>query len=467
MQSVIDIRLVSNGSRFDVSEKETFEINMGGVSLLNLGDRTATYSNSFKLPPTPNNQNLLLFSSQNTVKKYPLLDVIITKGLFQQRAKLKVISFDTSYNCTVTYTNSLEVLKNTNAYDLNISTPYNSSTFISNNDTIQKLANGGSKGYYVFNGNEVSANALTIPYFSWDGKGLFFQIKDYFDLVETVTGVKITSSIINSLENIYILNPHAYRTYSVVSTTYTYKSEIDTVGVAKNKITVADILKTICQMFALELKISAYSNSIELVPISEYLLNLPIYIDGFTGVQKGLYTDYLKVNNVNYDIEDAEKLTDNYAGDVITGNGIGTKEILKINNTIPKAYTSSYLSSATEPIFDYQKKTDKIVIASLTAYAGKTQALMSGTLVRSSIYINAYNAYAIDMNGFYSTTLGLNKIFANPIILDANRWFNPLEANDIITNRVINSVQLGGKYWVDSMAYNLTTGQSKLKLIKI
>ena len=51
----INIYVFDNGNKLDVSQEETIEINMGGISLLNLQQRTYTHTNSFSLPRTPNN----------------------------------------------------------------------------------------------------------------------------------------------------------------------------------------------------------------------------------------------------------------------------------------------------------------------------------------------------------------------------------------------------------------------------
>ena len=83
----------------------------------------------------------------------------------------------------------------------------------------------------------------------------------------------------------------------------------------------------------------------------------------------------------------------------------------------------------------------------------------------SSNELVAYTAEPLSIYPAYSNIL--TPIFTNPIILDASKWFDPFTANQIMESRVINSVQLGGRYWVDSMAYNITTGQSKMTLIKL
>jgi hypothetical protein len=69
------------------------------------------------------------------------------------------------------------------------------------------------------------------------------------------------------------------------------------------------------------------------------------------------------------------------------------------------------------------------------------------------------------MSGYYSTVL--NPIFANPVILSATGYIDPLTSDTIMNDRVIKSVKLGGRYWVDDMKYNLTNGNSVLKLIKL
>ena len=87
MQQAIDIRRASDGRRFDVYPNETIEVNMGGISLLKLADRTVSYTNSFKLPRTPNNEQIFEFASQPTRNNRPSIEVVITKGLFQKTAK--------------------------------------------------------------------------------------------------------------------------------------------------------------------------------------------------------------------------------------------------------------------------------------------------------------------------------------------------------------------------------------------
>ena len=83
----------------------------------------------------------------------------------------------------------------------------------------------------------------------------------------------------------------------------------------------------------------------------------------------------------------------------------------------------------------------------------------------SSGLFDVYDMAMVTLSGVYSTIL--NPILTQPIILEVTCILNSLTANDIINTRVIKSLQLGGRYWVDSMAHDLTTGNTKMKLIKL
>ena len=63
----INIYVFQNGNKLDVSQEETIEINMGGISLLNLQQRTYTHTNSFSLPRTPNNEAELGYRLKTSV----------------------------------------------------------------------------------------------------------------------------------------------------------------------------------------------------------------------------------------------------------------------------------------------------------------------------------------------------------------------------------------------------------------
>lgn len=69
------------------------------------------------------------------------------------------------------------------------------------------------------------------------------------------------------------------------------------------------------------------------------------------------------------------------------------------------------------------------------------------------------------MSGYYSGIL--NDILTTPIIFDVETILTPYDAYYLLNNRILTSMQLGGKYFVEEMQYNLTKGTTKLKLIKL
>jgi hypothetical protein len=316
---------------------------------------------------------------------------------------------------------------------------------------------------------------IDIPNYEADNTstGLGYRFKNYLAQVTARTGVKFDGDVFGDADfhSMCVINPYAYRTYTVDYSAPEYFAnfyEKCHPDAAKCKYKVTDVLKSLCQIFRLnieEIKGVIYLNSINSV-----LENSPISIEGFNGVTKNINSGLAYLNKVNYDLADKKVLGEHYGSDTITADGIGEKEVIKMNAYVPKVFAHGY-----DFLYEFQKQSsfDKIIILKLLTISITSVSwwyLTFGTNVWNLQASGAglfYTLQLLDMSGAYSNDLGLNNIFAKPIILDATRWFNPLEANNVMTTRVINSVQLGGKYWVDSMAYNLTTGQSKMKLIKL
>ena len=88
----INIYVFQNGNKLDVSQEETIEINMGGISLLNLQQRTYTHTNSFSLPRTPNNEAELGYIGLKQVYATPRVEVIIQRGSINLRGFITVLN---------------------------------------------------------------------------------------------------------------------------------------------------------------------------------------------------------------------------------------------------------------------------------------------------------------------------------------------------------------------------------------
>ena len=88
----INIYVFQNGNKLDVNQDETIEINMGGISLLNLQQRTYTHTNSFSLPRTPNNEKELGYIGLKQVYANPRVEVIIQRGSINLRGFITVLN---------------------------------------------------------------------------------------------------------------------------------------------------------------------------------------------------------------------------------------------------------------------------------------------------------------------------------------------------------------------------------------
>ena len=447
------------GQRIDVMPNTTIEINMGGISLLNLQDRTATYSNSFTLPRTPNNEQIFAFASQPTRNNRPEIEVIIQKGLFSKNARLKVLSFEGDYKVSISYATSetLEYLQNTNFYELetaekkgdvrlaNIYTP-NSADDIK---FIEAFAEPSPIKTYVY----PIISGHTLPVGANKG-GAFLGLDSLLQILSDnniiVNGTMFSDPLIN---RVCFHNPFVVIAISELPEIIMgqYKYDIFSLNSA-TKTTfwgISDLLKSLAHIFCADVKIN--NNVITMDSLN--FNSTPITIEGLS-FSKSLYSGNAFKNYINYQIVDKDAVYSNFGGDSFFGDGEKEKEVLKINSFIPKYFAGTYFGYA-------------------FANFESPSIMLRNTTVTSTPYRINTNYYTSQLLGISPLSIAplysnlLNPIFANPVILDASGYIDPLKANQIMTTRIINSVQLGGRYWVDSMAYDLVSGNSKLKLIKL
>jgi hypothetical protein len=449
MPSAISITVTATGVRLDTYPTATIELNMGGISLLNLSDRTATYTNSFKLPNTPTNAQQLSFAGSVSVRVNPSIEVTIQKGLFQKKAVLKVVSFDSDYSCSVSYSGLYDQLKVLKLEDLFSINPY-----LSGYSTKESLITA------------IFSNDLFCPLFiktstlSLDDARIFISIEQIINQIVTVLGYNVEIDAAFSFQNDFI-----YLKDSGIGISGTTGDGYSAIigGTSTSEILVADILKAICQTYLADFQIDDLSKIIKFSSVSTLLLNSGVEINSFKTYSKLFVDTYGEVNRINYTLESSLPL--NFAGDLFTSNGLGDKELLKIAAYVPKRYLISghYL-------FDTETDTaDKIIFGTRSPVDySRTYSytyVFNGSVLTASQTVDSNDMVIISLSGVYSTIL--NPILTQPIIIDATCILNSLTANEIINTRVIKSLQLGGRYWVDSMAHDLTTGNTKMKLIKL
>lgn len=431
MRNPINITTL-DGTRLDVYPTATIEVNMGGISLLNLQDRTATYTNSFKLPRTKTNEAVFGFASQPTRNNRPSIDVIITKGLFQRQAVLKVIAFDKDYDCSIKYSDAFSKLSEYK-YDIlfNIKTIQS----IGVGFMVNTICSTGFNGlfYLVTSGKEIPSTP--------DGSAsLYVHIKTLLDRICIANNLTLSGTLLTNVDflNVYVNIPNFYLIQIGNST-----STNGWINPTFAK-TAADLIKKICILFFADFKSDGstiYLNELDLTPNG-------VNIEGFNFTKK-TYSGLKKINRVKYEV-DSGIIDLTGLKDEVVADGMGDGDLATTGLYVPKTDSLGFYGKADD---------SKTVFMSSEPLTGIVKFL------GVDYNVNGKKAAPLSISGFYSSIL--NPIFANPVILEATRNIDPITADTIMTQRIINSVQLGGRYWVDEMAYNLTTGQSKLKLIKL
>jgi len=449
MQQAIDIRTL-DGQRFDVYPNETIEVNMGGISLLNLADRTVSYTNSFKLPRTPNNEAIFQFASQPTRNDRPSIEVIISKGLFQKNATLKVKEFDGDYKCEVVYDSDIliEKLKNTNFYSLPLETIIH--VFPpdpTDKEILNKFCERTQTNRYftpvTYNhrvgdaGGGGNSNAITVG--------------SLISIIETNLSISFIGDMLSDsfFMNSFIFNKYVYLELNYLNIEQVYSTS------SFDVISISEIFKALSQIFCFDFIISG--STIELKSVINLIPLSGETIETLTNGGKHFSSGYAKENFIKYTIAD-KLVNENFGSDTILADGINNKTIIQLSSVIPPYFAGTY--------FGYDM-TDKDVYKKICIMGGGVATLntMRNSSIPYTANITSVVAAPVDMAGFYSSIL--NPIFANPVILSADGYIDPLTADTIMNNRVISSVKLGGRYWVDEMKYNLTTGKSVLKLIKL
>lgn len=444
MPSAINITTAS-GVWLDVYASETIEVNMGGISLLSLENRTVTYTNKFKMPRTPVNESVFGFASQPTRNNKPVVDVIITKGIFQKRAKLTVTDFENDYQCSISYDSdaTLDSLKALNVYTLFTDNQliYTYGAEPTQESIVLSCIDETNAVYYPVTNTHICKHSTTEPNNAALPLIRVLQLaSDY-----TFNGTLILDA---EFQKSVMFFRHIY--LQVVNDSGTWKLK-QRVNSSDGVIWFSDILKAICQIFAADMSITGSTITLNKLDVDR----TPLPLEGFTH-SKQIYSGLERTNYIRFEIVD-KAVSENFAADIITADGKGEKELFKIKSKIPGYYSGVYGGyDPTQELSD-----DDIIIMSTTEQLSD----VSYNGVDFYEVLLAPTATPASMEGVYSDTL--NPILSEPVILKAQKYLTQLEFDTLTTDRVLVSVQLGGRYWVDSLAYNLTTGNAVMTLIKL
>jgi hypothetical protein len=478
-----------NGKVFDTSPNVNIELNMGGVSLLNLSEKTVSYTNSFTLPRTPNNDSLFAYSGFKDSKNKPKIKIFIQKGLFFKSALMTVKSVTNSgYSCSIAYDENDIITALANSYPHDIYTseyfyPFNGSGYIYNLTTdglseaeafeqviygaAQKLAiindlpEQDSRPFFtIFTNTSIICNTDQEGYPNYTDNGnVFSGVWHLLHWISKSHGLKLTGSVIDDpfFQRLMIRQPNLQYLIDELSLSecYTYLRP----GATTNaKTTNKDVLNAILKMFFAEFSVENGEFRIDKITDKFTRSYEGVRIEGFT-FEKDMTSGYSsKRNYVTYKAKDeADKY---YASDYFEGEGIaGVTDVVTINSIIPDTDSVGYVT--TPEAID-----NDLMIAIDDESAGTLEGQLSwnfGAVLNSVPTIK--KAAILDIAPVYSSFM--SDIFKEPIILDASCYMDILTMDKVMKKRVIYSVGLGGQFWVETLAYSLVSGNCKMKLIKI
>lgn len=467
MQSDINIRTLT-GDRIDISPNTSVELNMGGVSLLSLEDRPIGYTNSFRLPRTPMNDNVFEFACLPNRSNRPKVDVIIESGAFQERARLVVMGGDNSgYDVSVSY-RSLDVIeefKALNVYYLPVDgyqlVSYGS-TPPTQDDYIADMCNPSNSYFYPVFRNHYFKHEPFQP------NNCAMSLTELFSRVAITTGYSFSGTLFSNsyFQNAFIVLRSLRLEVNYVSGIYWLRVRNASIS---SQLFFSDVLKSICQIFFCDMKINGNNIIIDNVKTSGTVID----IDGFDSIDKMIYTGFGLRNYIRYDVVD-KSLNPNQGGDYFVADGIGDKEVFKMKAKLPKYYSfgdpartvlTTILSSMLGGYDDAEDiaNTDIVIMSSRPVSSHVSYDGIDTVLVP-----DAPEANILGMYGIYSTPLTpvFHPTAGRPSIVKVRKTLTQLDARWIMNYRLILSRELGGTFFVDSMAYNLSNGNTVLTLIK-
>ena len=436
----IEIRTIA-GVKFDMMAGETVEVVMGAFSLLDLSLRSADYTTSFRLPRTPVNEGILEFASETTRYNRPNIAVYIRFGSKDMLGFLKVLSFDTAYSVALTFS---DFIKNMSGHTLNdivgdIVNPIYTST-VSFQAMVNDLCNGAT--YTMF--HHYSEDELPVVI----GRGIFINHAKVIDMICVKAGY--TSSIDNGvdLSKVFLFCRDWYFNIRMVSSG-NYAIDIKT-GTENQYKSISVLLKQICLLNGIYFTIDESTKIVYFRSISA-LDNTPTQIETLKMTEKKMYTGHGLKNNINYAVGDGILSTTKNA--VFYADGATTKEALELEFLIPSKIGGKYNLTDVTELVAASREGSTVNINYYRGGAGYAYVDVTTTWLEMPDLAPAY--------AFMST------VFAETSVVTAEGHIGSLDIENIMQKRIIRSVGLGGIYFVETLNYNINTGNSVLTLIKL
>ena len=462
----INIYVFDNGNKLDVSPEETIEINMGGISLLNLQQRTYTHTNSFSLPRTPNNEKELGYIGLKQVYATPRIEVIIQRGSINLRGFITVIN-TTEKTIEVSFAyddgGGFADLKNMNFYTMVYNEVYPEFDNTASGkealiDYITSMQVGGidEKIYYA---PHVVEGTVT-SYDRESGGGLVMRFIKFIELLEFELGITIEGKT-NIPDRRWVVNKWAGFGVEYKSSNtklQPFVSIRQNIGTAF--LSASDVLRAFCQYNNLDFVQTSY-NTFEFKTFAGILANEPYVIEqDILEWQKRTTTGFAFANEILFKNNNRMLAT-------LYGNGKGRSTLFTSLVSVPLRIRSREFPTSSEfQGYDLLNCDDVIFLSkSETVGYNKDFSLHTGDGVaefNSNVIKFDYELFIAEARNYTTIT---NALVA-PIIFDVTIWLSNYDFEQVSQKRMVRSVVLGGDFFVEKMAYNVNTGNAVLTLIK-
>ena len=438
----IEIRTI-DGVKFDMMVGETVETVMGGFSLLELSQRSVGYTTSFRLPRTPVNQGILEFASETTRSNRPNVAISVRFGTKELSGYLRVLSFSDVYSVTITFSG---FIKNLSGYTLNDIVADITETIYTSSAGYQDLANQLCAGatYSFFHHYSAEISIPLMP-----DMGVFINQEKILDMICVNAGY--TSSIDNGvdLSKVFLFCRDWYYEFSQLPGYGDCIVKIKA-GTEKQYKSISELLKQICLLNGIYFTVDELTRIVYFHSISALLENTPVWIETLKLTEKQMYTGHGLKNNINYAVGDGILSTTKNA--VFYADGTSTKEALELEFLIPSKIDGKHnLTDVTDLVAASREGTKQ---------NEQYQVFVNGDY----IYVDTEWLTVPDLAPVYAF---MSNVFAETSVVTAKGYIGSLDIENIMKKRIIRSVALGGTYFVESLNYNINTGNSVLTLIKL
>ena len=470
----INIYVFQNGNKLDVNQEETIEINMGGISLLNLQQRTYTHTNSFSLPRTPNNEAELGYIGLKQVYANPRIEVIIQRGSINLRGFITALNTtESTIEVSFAYDDGggFADLKNMNFYTMVYNETYPEFNDDSSGEdnllryiTAMPVGTVDEKLYYAPH----TAGGVVTAYDreNQNSGGLVIRFLKFVELLETELGITINGKT-NIPTYLWVVNKWAGFGVQYNNATYKIRPFVSLrQNIGDAFLSVSDVLKAFCQYHNLDFVQTSY-NTFEFKSFTSILTNAPYVIEqDILEWQKRTTSGLGFVNEITFKNNGRVFAS-------IWGNGEGRRELFKsLVSSPPVQYFPTSPINAELTGYNLLDCPDVIFLSkSNPAYpesyyeSDKYYEFITG--FGGEQYYNTltikYPALKIAQAGNYYT---IQLALRYPIIFDITIWLSNYDFEQVSQKRMVRSVVLGGDFFVEKMAYNVNTGNAVLTLIK-